>query len=66
MSRKINWYKYYQKEDQIRNRTRAIGVLDTAVSHNATLLCAIVTELYDIQCMRIVIAMANRSYRFTT
>ena len=65
MIRKINWYKYYQKEDQIRNRTRAIGVLDTAVSHNTTLLCAIVTELYDIQCMRIVIAMANRSYRFT-
>ena len=61
MIRKINWYKYYQKEDQIRNRTRASGVLDTAASHNTTLLCAIVTELYDIQCMRIVIAMANRS-----
>ena len=64
MIRKINWYKYYQKKkkkDQIRNRTRASGVLDTAVSHNTTLLCAIVTELYDIQCMRIVIAMANRS-----
>ena len=61
MIRKINWYKYYQKEDQIRNRTRASGVLDTGVSHNTTLLCAIVTELYDIQCMRIVIAMANRS-----
>ena len=61
MIRKINWYKYYQKEDQIRNRTRASGVLDTAVSHNTTLLCVIVTELYAIQCMRIVIAMANRS-----
>ena len=61
MIRKINWYKYYQKKDQIRNRTRASGVLDTAVSHNTTLLCAIVTELHDIQCMRIVIAMANRS-----
>ena len=62
MISKINWYKYYQKKkNQIGNRTRASGVLDTAFSHNTTLLCAIVTELYDIQCMRIVIAMANRS-----
>ena len=61
MIQKINWYKYYQKEDQIRNRTRASGVLDKVVSHNTTLLCAIVTELYYIQCIRIVIAMVNRS-----